>query len=179
MATRYGLQTWFPEFFERFGALTVFDLLKDYLRSGRIRVNRDLITETIAYHDPCNYGRKSRELFGHGYFEEPRWVLDQCVTDWVELNPPEDNQYCCGGGGGTLLTPYKEQRLHYGRKKVEQVRRSGAQMVVVPCHSCHGQIKALLDNAGMGHIPVKYLWEVVADGLILAPSQHQKDDNDL
>jgi dimethylglycine catabolism B len=161
------LQKWFPEFFDKYGAFTVFDLLVDYLKSGRIRVDKTLITQRAAYHDPCNYCRKSEEIFGHGYYEEPRWVLDQCVEDWIELFPSKANQYCCGGGGGTLLTPYKDERIHYGRKKIEQIRRCGAEMIILPCHSCHGQMKALLAEHDMDHIPVKYLWEVVADALIV------------
>ena len=161
------MQKWFPEFFDKFGALTVFDLLVDYLKSGRIKVDKSLLTQRAAYHDPCNYCRKSEELFGHGYYEEPRWVLDQCISDWVDLFPSKANQYCCGGGGGTLLTPFKDERIHYGRKKIEQIRRCGAEMIILPCHSCHGQIKALLDEHQMDHIPVKYLWEIVADGLVI------------
>lgn len=144
----------------------MFDLLQNYIASGRIQLDKSRIPERIAYHDPCNYGRKSEELFGHGYFEEPRWILDQCVENWVDLVPNRANQYCCGGGGGTLLTPFKEERFHYGREKIHQIRRTGAEMVVVPCHSCHGQIKAMLAEEKM-NLPVKYLWEVVADCLIV------------
>ncbi|MCK7469223.1 MAG: 4Fe-4S dicluster domain-containing protein [Desulfosudis oleivorans] len=71
LATRYGLAKWFPEFFDRYGALTVFDLLVDYLKSGRISLDESKIRQRVAYHDPRNYGRKSEELFGHGYYEEP------------------------------------------------------------------------------------------------------------
>jgi Fe-S oxidoreductase len=161
------LQTWYPDFFDRFGAYTVFDLLVDYLKSGRIAVDPSKITHRIAYHDPCNYGRKSEELFGHAYFEEPRWILDQCVSDWIDLYPSKGNQYCCGGGGGTLLTPYKEERMFYGRRKIEQIKRTQVDMIALPCHSCHGQIKALLAEHDMAHIPVKYLWEIVADVLVI------------
>jgi hypothetical protein len=33
---------------------------------------------------------------------------------------------------------------------------------------CNHQIKALLAANGMENIPVKYLWEVVADSLVVA-----------
>ncbi len=167
MATRSGLQKWYPDFFDRFGALTVFDLLTDYIRSGKIRLDKTRFPERIAYHDPCNYGRKSQEAFGQAFYEEPRWILDQCVENWVDFYPCKGNQYCCGGGGGTLLTPFKDERFHYGLKKVEQIKKAGAEMVVLPCHSCHGQTKALLAEHDMAHIPVKYLWELVADCIIV------------
>jgi Fe-S oxidoreductase len=168
------LAKWFPEFFDRYGALTVFDLLVDYIQSGRISLDKTRIGQRVAYHDPCNYGRKSEELFGHGYYEEPRWVLDQFVADWVDLFPSKANQYCCGGGGGTLLTPYKAERISYGRQKIRQIQRTQAEIVVVPCHSCHGQIKAVLAEEGVTDVQVKYLWELAAAALILPQAEEAK-----
>lgn len=167
MATRSGLQKWYPEFFDKYGAFTVFDLLVDYLKSNRIQVDKSINDKKAAYHDPCNYGRKSMDLFGQAFYEEPRWVMDQCMSEWVDLFPYKGNQYCCGGGGGTLLTPYKDERIHYARRKMEQIKRAGVELVVVPCHSCHGQIKAMAQIYDIPDLEVKYLWEVVADALII------------
>jgi hypothetical protein len=49
---------------------------------------------------------------------------------------------------------------------MDQIRATGAQMLVLPCHSCHGQINAIKDHYGMGELTVKYLWELVADCLL-------------
>jgi Fe-S oxidoreductase len=141
--------------------------LQDYIRSGRIQLDRTRYPQPAAYHDPCNYGRKALKWFGHGYFEEPRWIMDQCLTDWVDLAPNRLYQTCCGGGGGTMTTGYDEERLYYGRRKIEQIKSAGVNMVVVPCHSCHGQINSLKTAHDMPDLQVKYLWEVVADILVL------------
>jgi len=170
MATRSGLEKWYPEFFTKYKAFTVFDLLMDYIETGRITLDKTMFTEKIAYHDPCNYGRKSEEKFGHGYYEEPRWILSQFVENWVDLYPYKANGYCCGGGGGAMLTPFKEVRSHYSRKKIEQIKRVAPDMIVVPCHSCHGQIKQSLAEHKM-NIPVKYLWEIVAEALVVEPQE--------
>ena len=167
MATRSGLQKWFPEFFENYNAYTVFDLMVNYLKTDRIKLDKSMFTEKVAYHDPCNYGRKSEETFGHAYYDEPRWILDQFVDNRVDLYPDKGNAYCCGGGGGTMLTPYKETRAFYSRRKIDQIKRVTPELIVVPCHSCHGQIKQALSAADMD-IPVKYLWEIVADALIMS-----------
>jgi dimethylglycine catabolism B len=161
------LQRWHPGFFDRHNALTVFELLVEYISSGRIRLDRSRITELVTYHDPCNYGRKSEEMFGHGFYAEPRWILSQCTSDWVDLWPSRANQYCCGGGGGLMLTSFDAQREQYTRRKIEQIRASGATLIVVPCHSCHGQLRAMLKRYGMPQIKVKYLWEVVAEALVV------------
>jgi len=93
--------------------------------------------------------------------------MDQCLENWVDLYPSKMGQFCCGGGGGTLVTGYDEERILYGRKKMQQVEAADVKMIVVPCHSCHGQLNALKKEYGMDALEVKYLWELVADILIL------------
>jgi Fe-S oxidoreductase len=149
------------------GTFTVFDLLIKYIQEGRITLDKSKFDMLITYHDPCHYGRKAEKLFGHGYFEEPRWILNQCVKHWVELYPTRDNQICCGGGGGTLTTGYNQERLYYGKKKIEQIKATGAQMIVVPCDSCHSQYNSLKNEYQMEDLHVKYLWELVADCLVI------------
>jgi len=139
----------------------------EYIQQGRIRLDRKRFPQLATYHDPCNYGRKAQMKFGHGFFEEPRWILSRCMEHWVDLYPDRLHQTCCGGGGGALVTGYNDERIHYGRRKMEQIRASGAQMVVVPCHSCHGQLENIKHHHGMEQLEVKYLWELVADCLVL------------
>ena len=145
----------------------MFDLLIKYIKEGRIKIDKSRFDILATYHDPCNYGRKAERLFGHGFFDEPRWILDQCMENWKDLYPEKMDQFCCGGGGGTLTTGYNQERIYYGRKKIEQIKATGAKMVVVPCHSCHGQLNNLKEEYNMQNLEVKYLWELVADCLII------------
>jgi Fe-S oxidoreductase len=105
--------------------------------------------------------------FGHGYFDEPRWIMDQCLQSWVDLYPSRMDQICCGGGGGALVNGYEDERIFYARKKIDQIMATGAQMLVVPCHSCHGQFNSIKKKYGIEDLQVKYLWELVADCLVL------------
>jgi len=152
---------------EKIGTFTVFDLLIDYIKTERIRIDKNRFDVLATYHDPCNYGRKAEKLFGHGYFDEPRWILSQCLDNWVDLYPTQQLQICCGGGGGALTTGYNDERIYYGRRKMEQIRATGASMVVVPCHSCHGQLQNIKTQYGFEDLQIKYLWELVADCLIM------------
>ena len=145
----------------------MFDLLIKYIKEGRIKIDKSRFDILATYHDPCNYGRKAERLFGHGFFDEPRWILDQCMENWKELYPEKMDQFCCGGGGGTLTTGYNQERIYYGRKKIDQIKATGAKMVVVPCHSCHGQLNNLKEEYDMQDLEVKYLWELVAGCLII------------
>ncbi|MFC1799219.1 heterodisulfide reductase-related iron-sulfur binding cluster [Thermodesulfobacteriota bacterium] len=145
----------------------MFDLLIQYIKEKRIRLDKTKIDVLVTYHDPCNYGRNAEKLFGHGFYDEPRWILDQCIENWIELYPNKAHQFCCGGGGGALTTGYNEERIFYGRKKIEQIKATGAEMIVVPCHSCHSQINSLKTEHDLPDLQVKYLWELVADCLVV------------
>lgn len=154
---------------QHFKIWSVFDVLKHYLESGRIRVDKSRHPELATYHDPCNYGRKSLRAFGHGYFDEPRYILSQCVEHWVEMYPNRVEQFCCGAGGGAWAMPYDKERIYYGRVKAGQIRETGAKLVVTPCHNCRDQIMKSLAKEYDLDIEVKYLWELVADSLIIEP----------
>ena len=66
-----------------------------------------------------------------------------------------------------MTTGYNDERIHYGGRKIEQIKATEAQMVVVPCHSCHGQLNNIKEGHGMPDLTVKYLWELVADCMII------------
>jgi dimethylglycine catabolism B len=149
-----------------FKTVTVFDLLIEYIKNKRIKLDRNRFDVKATYHDPCNYGRRALKRFGHGFFKEPRWIMDQCLNHWVDLYPNQLHQICCGGGGGALTTGYNDERIYYGRRKMEQIRLTGAQMLVLPCHSCHGQINNIKETYEMEDLTVKYLWELVSDCLV-------------
>ena len=65
--------------------------------------------------------------------------------------------------------PYVEERIYYGRVKAKQIKDTGAKLVIAPCHNCRDQImKSLTKEYELG-IETKYLWELVADSLIVEP----------
>jgi Fe-S oxidoreductase len=173
--------------------ISVHDLLKEYIETGRIKLDKTIHEELTTVHDPCNYGRKSFKTFGVGYFEEPRWITQQCCANYVEMNPTKMNNYCCGAGGGAWAMPYNQERIFYGREKARQIKDTGAKMVVAPCHNCRDQIMKSLNKEYDLGIKVKYLWELVADSLLVEPwneeeikkanelrdAQYERDDVDL
>lgn len=139
-----------------------------YLKEGRIKVDPTKHTGLATYHDPCNYGRKSLKTFGHGYFEEPRWITQQCCPNYIEMYPSAENNFCCGAGGGAWAAPYSEERIYYGRLKAKQIMDTGAELLIAPCHNCRDQVmKSLRKEFGFMEVEVLYLWELVAESLIL------------
>ncbi len=91
--------------------------------------------------------------------------------------------------------PYSEERLAFGKTKADQINKTGAELVITPCHNCRDQImKALPKEFDMGnHKETMYIWELVAKSLVIAPwseeeiqraraernAQFERDDVDL
>ena len=65
--------------------------------------------------------------------------------------------------------PYEQERIYYGRVKAKQIMDTGAKMVVAPCHNCRDQIMKSLTKEFELDIETKYLWELVADSLVVEP----------
>ncbi len=67
--------------------------------------------------------------------------------------------------------PYDKERLAYGKMKADQIKKSGAEMVMAPCHNCRDQImKGLAKEFDMGNYKETiYIWELVAESLDFEP----------
>jgi heterodisulfide reductase subunit D len=90
---------------------------------------------TVTYHDPCDLGRNS------GVFEAPRRVLGAIPgLTLVELENNRAKSICCGGGGNVEMVDPKLSGA-VAQKKIEEIRRSGAEAVVTSCQQCVRTIK--------------------------------------
>ncbi len=163
------MQKWYPETFEKFDVISVHDLMKEYLETGRIKVDKSKFPELATIHDPCNYGRKSEAAFGKAYYDEPRWIMEQCVEQWVDMYPTRENNFCCGAGGGAWAMPYDEERIAYGKFKADQIKATKAKLVIAPCHNCRDQIMKSLTKEYELDIETMYLWELVSEALVFEP----------
>ncbi len=144
-----------------FEVVTVIELMAGYVRSRQITLDPSKNTKPITLHDPCNLVR------GGGVIEEQRFVLRNACTDFVEMVPNRENNYCCGGGGGQLsMGEYRDRRVEAGAIKAEQIRRTGAKIVATPCHNCIDQLMELNRVYSLG-VEVKTVSEIVAEALVL------------
>jgi Fe-S oxidoreductase len=84
------------------------------------------------------------------------------------MAPNRDYNHCCGGGGGIMpMGPrYKPIRMRSGRVKAEQIKATGAKIVIAPCHNCFDQINNLSDNYELG-IKVKSLKDILSEIMVI------------
>ena len=139
--------------------ITAVELLAQYIRDGRIKPDKTKITDLVTIHDPCNLVRNG------GVIEEQRYIVNACCSNFVEMNPNREDNFCCGGGGGQLaMSEYNERRMKIGKIKADQIRATGAKIVVTPCHNCVDQLNSINLEYKLG-VTIKTIAEIVADAL--------------
>jgi Fe-S oxidoreductase len=119
----------------------ILEVIDEYIKEGRIKVQPGAISVPVTYHDPCQVGRNG------GIFEQPRDIVKAIASDFRDLSPNRESQWCCGGGGGLVaISEMDELRLKSGQKKVEQIRATGAKIIASPCENCRLQMEGLRDK---------------------------------
>jgi Fe-S oxidoreductase len=142
-----------------FEVVAFVELIDRYLAQGRIRLDPGRMREKATYHDPCQLARNG------GVIEEPRRVLRAVAADFVEMSPNREENWCCGGGGGLVAMGEEDFRMRSGRVKAEQMRSTGAAVVVTACENCHSQLSDLSRHYSLG-MRVEFLSHLAARALV-------------
>jgi L-lactate dehydrogenase complex protein LldE len=109
----------------------------------------------VTYHDACH---GLREL---GIRQEPRALLN--AIGGVELVESPRHEVCCGFGG-TFSVKYPEISTAMLRDKLDDIRQTGADLVVAADSSCLMHIGGGLSRLGMRTRPI-HLAQLLADAL--------------
>ena len=144
-----------------FEMITLVELIERYIKTGRIKLDKTLNTKKFTIHDPCNITRNG------GLFSSLRFVVNSAVPNLIEMDPYGIDNFCCGGGGGMLaMSEYKDRRIEVGKIKADQIIKTGAEVVITPCHNCVDQLTQL-NHFYKLNVEIKSVAEVVADALVI------------
>jgi Fe-S oxidoreductase len=128
-----------------FEVKSILQVTADYIKQGKLKLNKEANPDPVTYHDPCNMSRMC------GLIEEPRIILRAACKDFREMEPNREKNYCCGGGGGVVLeTASRDYRMEVtGRKKVEQIKQTGAKLIATTCANCKVELSHLIAYHGL------------------------------
>lgn len=134
---------WFGATYNENGNIPVVNCMeyaRDQLLAGKIQLNPDVVTEKITYHDPCNIARAGKIV------SQPREIIRSFCKNFIDMSPNGRLNYCCGGGAGTVsIDEIHEFRMMIaGKKKADQLRETGASLVITPCANCKKQVEELI-----------------------------------
>jgi fumarate reductase (CoM/CoB) subunit B len=132
-------------------------LKNDYETPFQVRDVTEVLTEygiepparlgiRATYHDPCHL------LRGQGISRQPRELLSCVVDEFVEM-PSQ----CCGAGGG-VRSGLPEEAKALAQKRGEEIRKTGADVVVSVCPFCEFHISESTDR------PVKNICSLLLEG---------------
>lgn len=113
----------------------------DHISNNRLEFDKSKNPQPVTYHDPCNFGRSC------GITEEPRIIMNASCADFREMYPNRAENWCCGGGGGlSAMDTIMEFRMNIsGKKKMEQIKETGAKYVAAACSNCKRQLMQLME----------------------------------
>jgi len=142
-----------------FKVVHIIELLDQLRREGKIPVG-EKDTRRMTLHDPCQIIRRG------GLLQEPRSLLNDSCSDFVEMEGAGIANLCCGGGGGVSANPRAEElQMAAFSKKLDQINDvGGVEAVVVPCANCRTVFEDGLDEFE-ADFEVIGLGELVADTL--------------
>jgi Fe-S oxidoreductase len=131
-------------------------------KEGKLHLKPGFLKEKVTYHDPCNIARSGWIV------DQPREIIKAISKNYVEMSPNGTQNYCCGGGGGTVsMDEMHEYRMEIGgRKKAEQIKNTGAELLIAPCANCKKQLRELIDYHKIP-VELKGLHDVLYDAIDL------------
>ena len=109
----------------------------------------------ITYHDPCHLKKAL------GVSAEPRAMLQ--ANPGYHLKEMTQADACCGMGGSFNLQ-YYEISSEIGKKKRENIKASGCDVVATGCPACMLQISDVLSRSN-DRIAVRHPIQIYAEGL--------------
>ncbi len=140
---------------------SIIHTLKRYIEDNKIVIDPSKNCDPITFHDSCNLVR-SGDLI-----EEPRWLLQQVCTDFREMYPNRQDNYCCTGGSGLLsMVEYKPLRMASAKIKADQLKATGAKQVCTICHNCVDGLTDVIDHYKLD-LKVVQMLELVSSALVV------------
>jgi len=137
------------------------ELAAEFIKDGRVVLKEKNFPEPVTYHDPCQVGRNA------GFYDEPRYIMKRIAADFRDMAPNKERNWCCGGGGGLVaMSELDKFRIQTGRLKAEQIKKTGAKVLVTPCENCRLQMDSLNEAYGLG-IEISSVMDFIANNMVI------------
>ena len=125
----------------KFEVVHIVELLDRLRREGKIPAG-EKDGRKMTLHDPCQLIRRG------GVLKEPRRLLSDSASNFVEMKGAGITNLCCGGGGGVSANPRAEDLMTKAfAQKLKQIDDIGdVEAIVIPCANCRGVFEDGLDE---------------------------------
>ncbi len=129
--------------------------VNEFIIKYEIATDLEINKKIVTYHDPCHLN------YGLGVKDKPRQILKGIKgIEFIEMKHADE---CCGFAGFFSLL-FKDISSDIGRKKIENISNTSAEMVVTSCPGCILQIEALKRKTKT-KIKIKHIVEVLDEAM--------------
>ncbi|MEC3862768.1 (Fe-S)-binding protein [Mesobacterium sp. TK19101] len=143
-----------------FEVLHITEYMAKLKRDGKLRLKP--FETPMTYHDPCQVSRRG------GAAADARYLLDGFATDFREMSPTAELNWCCGGGGGVQAMSRAADLRHKAFKiKIDQVTATGTNTLVSACANC---------RLTMDESKEHWKWEGGLESIVEIIADHLEDD---
>ncbi len=150
-----GTTEWLPKARELAAKTVDFStLIKKLVDEGRLSLKEGEALGTVTYHDSCHL-KRTLEVSA-----EPRELLQKAGYGLAEMFEADT---CCGMGGSYSLK-LPEISAPILRRKLHNIKETGAPVVAMDCPGCVMQIRGGMDQDG-APIRVRHTVEILAERL--------------
>lgn len=133
----------------------------DYCDANLDKLSLKKLPMKVSLHDPCNYAR------GGDIIEQPRRILRACATEFVEMTPNRQENFCCGGGSGILMDEMMEIRMKLSKVKADQIKALGTiDYLAIPCSICKAQIPPAMKHYGLDGFSMGGVMDLVGKAMV-------------
>ena len=157
----------------------ISEFTADLIKNNKLNIDKSRNDHVKAtWHDSCNTAR------GMGLLDEPRYVLDNVVNNWVEMpeNAIREKTFCCGSGTGLNTEEILELRMRGGLPRANAVKyvheKHDVNMLACVCAIDRATLLALM-GYWVPDVRVCGLSELVGNSLILEGEDRQELDDGL
>ena len=129
----------------------------ELITSGKIKIVKKY-EEPVTIQEPCNIVR------GRGLGDKLREIVNATCSDFRDVEPHHEHNYCCAAGGGVINCgpPWKNTRVQSNRVKADQLKATGTKVVITPCHNCHSGIEDIVGGYELD-MHVKFFSEILVE----------------
>ncbi len=154
----------------------IAEFTADLIKHGKLKLDPSRNDHwTPTYHDSCNPARAM------GLLEEPRYILQHCCNNFVEMpdNTIREKTFCCGSGAGLGTDENLEMRLRGGLPRGNAVKyaqdKYNANILLCMCAIDKATLPAVCDFWAPG-VQVGGVHEMVGNALIMTGEEERKVD---
>jgi glycolate oxidase iron-sulfur subunit len=135
--------------------------ISEFLSSFEISIPARRFSGRVTFHDPCHLNRFQKIKI------QPRTLLRK--IEGLTLVEMGESEACCGGGSSLNLSDY-DLSMKILQRKMENIRKTGADVLVTSCPGCYLQLRHGVKKNGLP-MEVCYLTEMLA-GVLERKGKH-------